>query len=66
MVHIHKDATKNLSSHFCASISVFKDLFALLFLMSDVSFLCIPDEKCYSRGVGAGGTLPLQTEDCGI
>lgn len=66
IVHTLKDAIKNLFSHFCASISVFKYLFALLFPMSDVSFLCITDEKSYSWGVNAEGTLPLQTEDCGI
>lgn len=63
MVHTHKDATKNLSSDF---LPVFQYLFVLLFLMSDFSFLCIADEEFYSWGVAADGTLPLQTEDCGI
>lgn len=35
MVHIHKDATKNLFSDF---LPVFQYFFVLLFLMSDVSF----------------------------
>lgn len=48
MVHIHEDATKNLFSHFCASISVFKYLFALLFPMADVSLLCVTGEKFHS------------------
>lgn len=66
MVHIHKNATRNLFSDFFASILVFQCLFVLLFLMSGVSFLCITDGKFYSWGVAAHGTLPLQTEDCGI
>jgi len=43
MVQILKDATNNIFSHCCASISVFKYFFSLLFLMSDISFLFITD-----------------------
>lgn len=51
---------------FLIFLPVFQYLFVLLFLMSVVSFLCITDEKCYSWGVGADGSLPLQPQGCGI
>lgn len=70
MVQILKDATNKVFSHFCASISVFKYLFLLLFLMP---FLCFffsiyywLTEKFYSWGVDADVKLPLQIEGCGM